>query len=288
MRVLITGGAGFLGSRVAEEIISKKQKVALLVRKQDNLWRINNVKKSIKIFFSEKDTVKAFRIFRPHVLVHLATDFGRGNYNPLKMIDTNILFPVSLLELCVKYNCQKFINSSTYLPSEYNLYAASKNAFLEIAKYYANNLNIGFVDVVLGYMYGEKDDINKFIPYVINSIIKGKTINATKGLQRRDFVYVGDVARKIAEIINRDLSKEMFIKYRVSSGNMMTIRKIIRKIEENSGLRAKVKWGALPYKANEVFNTKSLNSITMIPCEKDFDISIDKGLEKTIKWYRKG
>jgi len=285
MRILITGGAGFLGSRLAEELILKKQKVALLVRKQDDLWRVNDLKNNIKIYFSEKDTGEAFKSFRPEAIIHLATDFGRGNYDPLKMIDTNITFSVKILELCVKYKCNIFINCSTCLPSEYNLYSASKNALLEIAKYYANNLNIRFTDVVLGYMFGEKDDASKFIPYAIDSIIKGKTIKATKGLQKRDFVYVGNVANKLAEIIKNNISKKMFTRYRVSSGKMMTIRKFIVRIENISKLKAKVIWGALPYKENEVFGAGIFNNIPDIPFGKDKDIPLDLSLKKTVDWY---
>ncbi len=285
MQILITGGAGFLGARLAEELILIKQKVALLVRKEDNLWRLKDLEKNIQIYFSGKETGKVFKKFKPETVIHLATDFGRQNYDPIKMLETNILFPTKLLELCVEYNCRKFINSSTCLPSDYNLYAASKNAFLEIAGYYANNKNIKFIDVVLGYMYGEKDDKSKFIPHVIDSIFKGKNIKATGGEQSRDFVYVGDVSRKIAELTQKDPSAEKFMRYRISSGKYLTIKEIISSLEKISGIKAKVKWGALAYKSNEVFDVKNFEKIPVIPECKKADTLLGSGLKKTLDWY---
>ena len=289
-KILITGATGFLGSHLLPTLIEKGYDIIVLKRSFSNTWRIQNVISQIKSYDVDKISIK--KIFDENEIggiIHLATDYGRKNNNDIiQMSKANIELPAKLLDLGCKYEVIFFINTHTFSNSKYMLYSAMKNSFIEIAKYFTANFKVKFINMKLEHMYGEKDEYSKFIPFLIKNILEDKEIRVTKGEQKRDFVYVQDIVDAYLKVLN-NLGKinEEFIEFEIGTGKSISLRDLLSKIEEVINKKANIKWGAIPYKKNEIFDSKADIEKTKqyLGWHPNHDVS--NGLKRTINWYKK-
>ena len=189
--IMLTGGTGFIGSHLLEELLKENYKVILLKRSFSNTWRIAEVLNHENLILKNLDEEDLNDIFSQYAIegiLHLATYYIRSHKSDeiSEMINTNINFPTQLLENAVNNNVKFFINTGTF--SEYdldaspisedselkafNLYSSTKTAFEDILKYYHGKNDLICATMKLFTPYGPKDDENKITPYlIIKSII---------------------------------------------------------------------------------------------------------------------
>jgi len=289
-KILITGATGFLGSHLLPTLIDKGYDIIILKRSFSNICRIQNVLSQIKSYDIDKVSIK--KIFSENKIrgiIHLATDYGRKNNNDIvQMSKANIEMPAKLLDLGCKHGIVFFINTHTFWNSKYSLYSAMKNSFIEIAKYFSSNFNVKFINMKIEHMYGENDDYSKFIPFVIKNILEDKKIKVTKGEQKRDFVYVQDVVNAYLKVLdNLGNLNNNFTEFEIGTGNSVTLRDFVNKIEEEINKKANIKWGAIPYRKNEIFDSKANieKAKNILGWTPKYDIN--NGLKRTINWYKK-
>lgn len=288
MRFLLTGANGFIGSRLLAGLIQAGHEVIILKRKTSDLWRIEEFLPFIQTQGSDLEDIESvFRDGRIDVVVHLATDYGRKNGNNFtQMLWPNIQMPARLLELAGRYEAKAFINADTSTDSKYTMYSAMKKSFLDLARAIIFNSRLKFVNMVLGYVYGEMDDNTKFIPHLIESILNSVEIDATAGEQKRDFIYVGDVVDAYIHLIkNIDRLEQQEIEMGIATGRTVSLKEFARMAAVISGKKMNVRWGTLPYRAHEVFDLK----IDVAAPERILawraGTSLEQGLKKTIEWY---
>lgn len=289
-KILVTGGTGFLGSHLLPSLVEEGHDVILLKRSFSNTWRIKDILSEIKTYDIDKiDNERIFYENEIEGIIHLATDYGRKNDKDVsQMCKANIELPTDLLALGTKYGIDFFVNTHTYADNKYSLYSAMKNAFLEIAEFFVFNYQLKFVNMRLEYIYGERDDYTKFIPFVIKRILEGKEIKATKGEQKRDFIYVKDVVDAYLRVLNNLGSlSEGSTEFEVGTGKSVSLNHFVDKIEEEIGKQANVKWGAIPYGKNEIFDSKAhiARAKKYLKWRQKYNIS--NGLKKTIDWYKR-
>ena len=196
--------------------------------------------------------------------------------------------PAKLLALGINNGINFFINTHTFADSKYSLYSAMKSAFVEIARFFAANSQVKVVNMRLEYMYGEGDDYTKFVPFVIKSILEDKEIPATAGEQKRDFIYVQDVVEaylKALDYLKTD--GENFMEFGIGTGKSISIKSYVSKIEEQIGKKANIKWGAVPYGKNEIFDSMAQIETTRKNLKWYPKSDISSGLKKTVDWYKK-
>lgn len=289
-KIVITGATGFLGSHLLPALIEEGYDIIVLKRSFSNTWRIQNAISQIKNYDIDKVSIqKIFNENKIGGIIHLATDYGRKNNNDIiQMSKANIELPTQLLYLGCKCRVVFFINTHTFLNSKYMLNSAMKNSFIEIAKYFTANFKVKFINMKLEHMYGEKDEYYKFIPFLIKNILEDKEIKTTNGEQKRDFIYVKDVVDAYLEVLDNLVKlDEGFIEFEIGTGNSISLRDLIKKIEEEINKKANIKWGVIPYKKNEIFDSKADIKKTKqyLGWSPKYDIS--DGLKKTIDWYKK-
>lgn len=291
MNVMLTGATGFLGSHLLSGLIKEGYTVIILKRSFSDVWRIKSYLSQIRIYDIDKtDIEEVFHDNRIDIVVHLATDYGRKNYNNvIEMLEPNVKLPSQLLDLGVKHKLKAFVNTDTAADSEYALYCAMKKGFLEIAKFFAANYEIKFVNVILEYVYGESDDNSKFIPFVIENILKDKEIKATKGEQKRDFVYVKDVVNAYLVVLDNIVNfSENYMEFNIGTGQSVSLKDFVNIVEKISGKRANVQWGAMPYRKNEIFDSKADVSIARKLLDWQPRTALEEGLQNIINWYKNG
>ena len=163
-RVLITGATGFIGSHVVELLLDNDFDITVIKRSFSNTERIEQHLSRLVCF--DLDNVTLESVFEGpgfDVLIHLATLYNKGDFGVdlEEMRKVNIDFPRKLLELAIKNNVKKFVNTSTYfqysphhLPlSEdndllpFNEYAKTKIAFAQLLK--ASAADIKVMDLII-------------------------------------------------------------------------------------------------------------------------------------------
>lgn len=285
----MTGATGFFGSHLLPALIKKGYDIIILKRSFSNVWRIKNVISQIKNYDINKvDIKKIFNENGIEGIIHLATDYGRkNNNNIIQMFKANIELPAKLLEVGSKHEVNFFINTHTFWSSKYSLYSSMKNSFIETAKYFTANFKVKFINMKLESMYGEKDDYSKFTPFVIKGILQDSEIKVTEGEQKRDFIYVKDVVDAYLKVLDnlRNLDEE-FIEFEIGTGKSISLRNFVSKIKEEINEKANIKWGAIPYRKNETFDSKAdiRKANQYLGWSPKYDIK--SGLKKTINWYK--
>lgn len=293
VKILITGGNGFLGSNLVNQISKKNYILYLLIREKSNLSRLK-FNKNIKFFrLQKKNLDNIFKKNKFDLIIHCATNYGIEEDNSSNTIFPNLLLPLQLLDLAKKYSVKSFINTDTILYKNISSYTLSKNQFLDWLKLFSKFLNC--YNVKLEHFYGPKDNNNKF---VINNIYKllryEDKIEFTKGFQKRDFVYISDAVSALEKIILFALKKNKinsnnfnFKTFEVGTGRQISIKSFIFLIAKLIGNnRTRLEFGKLPFRKNEVMNVKvDLKNIQKLGWRSK--IKLEHGLTKTINYYKK-
>ncbi|WP_150046756.1 MULTISPECIES: NAD-dependent epimerase/dehydratase family protein [Methylomonas] len=264
--VLITGATGFFGSHIAEVLLNHNYQVAAYYRESSDFWRVSAIRSSINWFNINSELSRPFESKSgiSHI-IHAATNYGRNSELNSALIETNLLFPLKLLELANQYNAKTFFNTDTALPKTVNAYSLSKHQFSEWLKKSASNTKI--FNIKLEHIYGPKDDNTKFVTYIINECLRNiDCINLTRGEQKRDFIYVTDAANAYLSLLeNYQRINDNYCELELGSGEGIRIKKLVELIHELTNSSSILKFGALPYRENEsmesVANCIILNKI---------------------------
>ncbi|MDP9486547.1 MAG: SDR family oxidoreductase [Actinomycetota bacterium] len=217
MRVLLTGGAGFIGSHVAEALLARGHEVCVV----DDLssGKRENVPKGADFFEADVRTgcAEVFRSFRPEALCHQAAqmDVRRSVREPDLDADVNVLGTVRLLEACVAHGVGRVVFASTGgavygeqdefpAPEEHPQYPVSPYGVSKLAgerylNYYRAQYGLPYAALRYANVYGPRQDPHGeagVVAIFSGNLAAGRpsTIFGT-GEQTRDYVYVGDVAR---------------------------------------------------------------------------------------------
>ena len=112
--ILLTGATGFLGSHLLQLLIEEGYDVIIIKRSSSDLSKIKYYEGKYKAYNIEKveDLFIPFTENRIDVIIHLATDYGRDSL--YKMLYTNVMLPVALLELAVVNGVSLFLNTDTF------------------------------------------------------------------------------------------------------------------------------------------------------------------------------
>ena len=156
-RVLLTGATGFLGSHLLEALLNKGHEVVILKRSSSNIYRIQNKIDNVISYDVDLQPLDlAFEEQEIDVVIHTAGRYGRDGCSITKIIESNVMFGVKLLDACQKYNIDTFINTDTLLQSCVDNYSLSKKHFSDWLKQCSDEVQI--INLKLEHMYGIKDD----------------------------------------------------------------------------------------------------------------------------------
>jgi len=287
--ILLTGATGFLGSHILKNLLDNNFNVIILKRSFSNTWRIDDIlDKTIAYNIDKIDIEKTFKENKIDIVIHTATKYGRKNESFLEILDSNLFFPLKLLDLSLRYNVKTFLNTDTTAYNHFiNYYSLTKMQFVEWLKLLDNKIRI--FNLKLEYIYGEADDTSKFLPMLIINLLKGvNTIDLTPGNQERDFIYIEDVVNAYIDIIlEKDNFSNGFYEYSIGSGESIKIKDLVlltKKITNNEVTQ--LKFGALPYRSNEIMYSKA--NIKKIRDEIGWapKFSLEEGLKRTVLWYK--
>ena len=301
-KILVTGGAGFIGSHLADKLIEKKHRVIIV----DNLstGKKKFVNKKAKFYRADVKSSKIDEIFRkekPEIVFHLAaqTSVLYSLKHPLKDATTNIWGSLKIIGKSAEYGVKKLIFISTggaiygeaeEIPSletteakpdsPYGLSKLTIDNYL--TNYYGRVRKLKFISLRLSNVYGPRQD-----PYgeagvvavFINNLLKNKScfINGT-GRQTRDFIHVDDIVAACLKAINKGQGI-----YNIGTGKETSIRVLYHLI---AGLISEKKPQYRDKVPGEVF--RSALKISKAGRELDWrpKMELIRGIKKTITYFK--
>ena len=249
MKHIITGGAGFIGSHLVEELIKKRQRVIVL----DNLstGRIDNIKPFLKkIKFIRCNIAKKGKWINEFkgecYIYHLAAlaDIVPSMQNPKKYYNSNVTGTLNILEACRKAKVKKFLysaSSSCYgIPKTYPTkenekidpmypYALTKKLGEDLIVHWSKVYKIPFISLRLFNVYGTRSRTSgtygAMFGVFLAQKIKNKPFTVVgSGNQTRDFTYVSDITSAFLKASRSKIKNEIF---NVGSGKTVSVNKII-------------------------------------------------------------
>jgi len=309
-KILLTGVTGLLGSWLAEELLDKNCDLTGLALNQDLNFLINSKKINNHLdihYFDISDEEKLNKIFNKDydLVIHLAaqTQVGHAIDNPVFTFKSNIQGTWNILDLCrvnnipiVVASSDKAYGESDVLPYEetFNLngqfpYEVSKSATDLLCKTYKTTYNLNVATLRCGNIYGGGDlNWERLIPGVIRWLINNEQpILRTNGTFKRDWVYVEDVVQAYIGVGDALMDSNIIVSdaYNFSSRDYLSVSDIYEKlvykfsddfidplIQEKSEFEIK----------DQYLSSKKINDELGIISQFD----IDKGLEKTVSWYK--
>lgn len=295
--ILITGGAGFIGSHIVDELINNSYKVIIA----DNLstGRMENINGSA-IFYNIdiKDKTKLESLFinnKIKYIIHLAAQasVGYSMKYPICDANENIISSLNLMELAKKYNIKKLIVSSTaavygepkYLPIDEN-HDTNPSSYYGLSKLtmekYIELSNIDYIIFRFSNVYGPRQIPQGeagVVSIFMDSFIKNNEINIFgDGNQTRDFIYVKDIAKILfLSIKNENITKEVI---NISSNVSISINELYKKLKYITKKDLKVNY--LEEREGDIKHSV-LNNLKLLNYINIKLTDIDIGLEKTIE-----
>jgi UDP-glucose 4-epimerase len=303
MKILVTGGAGFIGSNVSDALVKDGHVVTVL----DNLstGKEENINPEVKFYNVDLLDIEslelAFREFKPDVVNHHAAqiDVRKSVEDPAFDAETNIIGSINLFELSINYGVRRIIFSSTggALYGEPEKLPADEYTPIEpispygVAKYCVENyLNYfkrlyGVERVILRYanVYGPRQDPlgeAGVVAIFTGKILKGeKPVILGDGTQTRDYIYVEDVVK--ANVLALE-GKEGT--YNIGTGKETSVNELIEIFSKVLGHEIKPEYA--PPRKGEVHRIsldgeKAKRELGFVP-----KYSLEEGIKKTIEWYK--
>ncbi|MBU1118688.1 SDR family NAD(P)-dependent oxidoreductase [Patescibacteria group bacterium] len=228
MKILVTGGAGFIGSHIADAYVSEGHDVVVV----DNLstGKKENVNDSVHFYevdICDKEALKkVFVEEQIEVVNHQAAHASvpESVKDPIHDLDVNIKGSVNLAELCKDYGVKKFIFASTggalygdaeitptpetYPAKPISPYGVAKLSFEHYLHYYYTVFGLNYTVLRYANVYGERQDPHgeAGVVAIFSKKIAGdeQPIIFGDGEQTRDYVYVGDVVEASVSAFNKD------------------------------------------------------------------------------------
>ncbi|TKJ16996.1 UDP-glucose 4-epimerase [Candidatus Woesearchaeota archaeon B3_Woes] len=303
MKILVTGGAGFIGSHIVDILIKRGEKVIIV----DDLSTgkkeyINKQSKFYKADITE-DINPIFEKEKPEIVIHTAAHvmLRESLKDPMKDAQINVIGTINILEACRKNNVKKIIYTSTggarvsepeYLPVDEkhplnpcSPYGISKHTAEHYIRIYNQLYNLDYIIFCFGNVYGMRDDPSnkRLISVFIEKMIKGKIPTIFwDGTQTRDFIYVIDLVKFIVESINKNPKHKLF---NLANGKQVSVNEVFNILKELTNFKEKPNYiEEIKGEVKDIFLDTTL-------AEKELnwkpEHDLKSGLKETIEWFKK-
>lgn len=311
MKILITGGAGFIGSNLAKKLMDRGDKVVVVDNFNDYYdpqLKKDRIKKYLKGYKFKlykgdiRDTKLLEKIFKTGKIdkvVHLAAMAGVRNslLDPKLYADINIMGSMNLLELAVKYKIKNFVfasSSSVYgnnkkqpfsetdpVDTPISPYAATKKADELLAHVYHHIYGLNVTALRYFTVYGPwgRPDMALFL--FADAITKGKPIKVNNhGKMSRNFTYIDDIVSGTITVLDKCKGYSVM---NIGGDREETLLRFIEVIEENLGKKAKRKMMPLPPGdvPATVADIRKLRKLGWKPITR-----IETGIKNFVDWYK--
>ena len=306
-KALVTGGAGFIGSHLAEKLHQNNIEVLvvdnLLTGKKENLLSLD-LENTIYGDVGSEETLKIIKNFNPDVCFHLAAQSSVviSVEDPLLDFEHNLLQPVQLIKTLLETDCKQFIFTSSggtifgepeviptseddYAGEPASPYGLAKKKLNELIEVMLQNETMSYSILNLSNVYGPRQDPHGEAG--VMSIFTGKLINNETptiygdGKQTRDYVYVLDVVDALIKSAETD--DNLFLN--IGTGVETSVNELV------SILSQKISWDGepeyAPKREGELLRSVLNNERAKSQIGWEPKYTLDTGLDELISWFSK-
>jgi len=264
-KVLLTGATGFIGRNLTLRMANMGCTVYCITR-QETLIQKNSDGHGVHWHFHDGTTLGMIAILsqtKPDLVIHLASLFlSQHTYQNLcELTDSNVLFGMQLLEAMDSCGVRLLLNVGTswqnYQNDPYspvNLYAATKQAFEDIALFYCQARKMSMLTLRLFDTYGPDDTRAKLLPSLKRAMRTGERLELSPGEQLIDLVYIDDVIDcfvRACQRLMQGLAKPTEV-FALCSGNPISLKELVSLYVYVAKKTLNVEWGARLYRDREV------------------------------------
>ena len=310
LRVLVTGCAGFIGSRVAVVLVEQGH----TVRGIDNLsdaydirmkhWRVANLLERSSIDWANGDITDRDSVsglvgeFAPDAVINLAARAGvrQSIDNPWIYYDTNVTGTLNLLEACKDAQVSRFLQASTSsvygdnkmpffeddpIGAMWSPYAASKKAAEDLCRLYWNLFDFDVTVFRFFTVYGPSGRPDMSVFRFVKWIAEGEPLQLNgDGSQKRDFTHVDDVARGVVAALARRPGYETI---NLGSDRPVELNTVIGEIESMLGKSATIE--RQPFHSTDVPATWANISRARELLDWEPQVDLQEGIASVVDWY---
>lgn len=292
-RVLVTGASGFVGRHTLAPLRARGFEVHAISRRPQTdsaaVWR-------------EADILAADRLaaivesVRPTHLLHLAWYAAPGLYWRSPRNLDHVAASLALVRAFAESGGSRFVGAGTCAEYEWGearlvegttplcpatLYGASKHATRLLTELFASEAGFSAAWGRIFFLYGPYEHATRLVPSIVRALLAGEPARCSPGTQRRDFLFVEDVADALVALLDSDVVGAV----NISSGAAVAVAKLATRVGELMGRPGLVQLGALPA-VNEPATIEG--DVARLAGEVGWQprVSLDAGLERTIEWWR--
>jgi len=264
-RVVISGATGYVGRWLVRECVRAGHAIAAITRREGTEELCDLGVHVIRHDGKTERLARAVAEFSPEVAFHLAALFvarhKAADVQPL--VESNLLFGTQFAEACCEAGVRAFVNAATswqnvagidYSPA--CLYAATKQAFECVLRYYTDLRGMSVVNLKLYDTYGPGDTRKKILQLMIEAARCERVLRMSPGFQRLSLLHVEDVVRAFLLAATRLTANEAVRteQWAVRTEHAVSLRELACLVEEVMGRKLHVQWGAIPYRDNEIMD----------------------------------
>ena len=261
MRILVTGGTGFIGRNLLPTLLHAGHHVTLLLREAYGLGAplpadLARRRAEFDVVYADLRTysltARAIAEAAPDAVIHLA---AAGVTDPFLSVDTalrhNVTGVLNLLRACLeKGAAQRLVIGRT--PGELsamNVYAASKAAAWQFCRMYAHTQAWPIVGAMIFQAYGPGQPAHTLIPAALRAALAGEDFPMTAGTQQRDWVFVEDVAEGLLRMVSAELPPGLTLD--LGTGRLTEVAAVAQQLYSLAGRGGRPLPGALPGRPGE-------------------------------------
>ncbi|GGL58579.1 NAD-dependent epimerase/dehydratase family protein [Sporolactobacillus putidus] len=302
MKILITGGAGFIGSSILDEVLKMGWNPIVI----DNLstGKISHIPDGVPFYQLDVRSPEIKRVFKeqkPEAVIHEAAQVsvGYSEQSPFADGDANIMGTINLLQNCVENRVSKFICASSaavygagdHVPltedcpqKPISFYGLSKHTAEQYVRLFGSTFDLNFTILRYANVYGMRQNHSKesgVISIFVNRLIRKRPLEVYgDGEQTRDFVFVRDVAKaNIQAILYGDRDT-----FNISTNCPITLNELIARLKKTACQAAEV--SHLNARNGDIRNSSLCNKKAKRLLMWGPEVGLDQGLAETIDYYR--
>ena len=299
-RILVTGATGFIGARIAERLLERGHRLALLLRAPKEADRAASIYGRCEILTGDladrTSYTSALRAFRPETLVHVAwAGVSGGDRNDLRQI-ANIAATAFLLEEAIAAGATSFVGFGSQAeygrqgrktdenaPTEpTTLYGHSKLATCRVTEAMCRLREVRHAWLRVFSVYGPRDNAHWLIPSLIAKLQAGQVVDLTACEQIWDFLYIDDAAEAATAVVESPSASGVF---NLGSGTGYPLRDVVSLLRDIVRPGGELGFGRIPYRPDQVMHLEAdiarLRGVTgWTPA-----VELKAGLETTARWF---
>ncbi|MDX6766969.1 MAG: SDR family NAD(P)-dependent oxidoreductase [Candidatus Methylacidiphilales bacterium] len=310
MRVLVTGGAGFIGSHVLQKLQAQGHETALMDEFNDfydpAIKRANAALTGARQYAAdirqERDVNRVLEDFRPEALIHLAARAGvrPSLEEPQLYIDTNVTGTLNLLQGMKAHGIRRMVfgsSSSVYgcntkvpfseedpISRTISPYAATKVAGEHLCTVFSHLYDLDIVALRFFTVYGPRQRPDLAIHKFTRAIWEGKSIDQFgDGSTRRDYTYVDDIVDGVTKALHHPVRG--YDVFNLGESRTVELRELIRLIETALGRKAQI--CHKPEQPGDVPITFANIDKSRRVLGYDPHIQIEEGITRFVDWFKK-